>query len=88
VLLDYLPREAATVRATRGEAVAWGPAEHLLAAVVDLLAGANWQRGGDKKAPRPKPLPRPGEAEAKAQKATQTRERLLAQRERLQRQRR
>lgn len=83
MLLDYLPRESATVREVRGEAVAWGPTEHLLATTVDLLAGANWQRGGDKKAPRPKPLPRPGEAEAKATRAQQTRERLLAQRERL-----
>ncbi|WNM65689.1 tail assembly chaperone [Arthrobacter phage Vulpecula] len=32
----------------------------LLATVVDLLAGANWQRVGKKSAPKPKPLPRPG----------------------------
>lgn len=38
----------------------WGPAEVMLAAVVDLLAAGNWQRGGNKSAPRPKPWPRPG----------------------------
>lgn len=85
MLVSYLPRESATVREVRGEAVAWGPTEHLLAAAVDLLAGANWQRGGNKKAPRPKPLLRPGEAEAKATKARETRDRLLEQRKRLSR---
>lgn len=31
----------------------------LLALIADLLAGANWQRGGGK-GQRPKPIPRPG----------------------------
>lgn len=35
--------------------------DHLLAAVVDLLAGANWQRGGGK-GRKPKPVKRPGES--------------------------
>jgi hypothetical protein len=36
----------------------WDTVEHLLAAVVDLLAAGNWQRGGGK-GPKPKPVPRP-----------------------------
>jgi hypothetical protein len=42
------------------EAAEWGPVEHLLAGIFDLLQAGNWQRGGDPRAPRPKPLPRPG----------------------------
>lgn len=41
----------------------WDTIEHLLAAVVDLLAAANWQRGGGK-GQKPKPVPRP-QAEGK-----------------------
>lgn len=41
-----------------GHDAAWTPESHLLAEVVDLLAGANWQRGGSK-GPKPKPAPRP-----------------------------
>lgn len=41
-----------------GEASAWGFQEELLASIADLLAGANWQRGGGK-GMRPKPLDRP-----------------------------
>lgn len=36
----------------------WSDTEHLLAAIVDNLAIANWQRAG--KGPKPKPVPRPG----------------------------
>lgn len=38
---------------------AWGLDQQLLAGVVDLLAGANWQRGGGK-GTKPKKVPRPG----------------------------
>lgn len=37
----------------------WTLDTQLLAGVADLLAGANWQRGGGK-GERPKPLERPG----------------------------
>jgi hypothetical protein len=37
----------------------WGIGEHLLAATLDTLRGANWQRGGGKGS-KPKPIPRPG----------------------------
>lgn len=59
VLVRGLPRESATFIAVNGVDYEWGPVEYLLAHVADLLAGANWQRGGGK-GPRPKPLPRPG----------------------------
>jgi len=60
VLVAGLPREAATVRALVGEAADWGATEHLLAAAVDALHAANWQRSGKKGSQRPKPLRRPG----------------------------
>ncbi|MGC4891090.1 hypothetical protein [Micromonospora sp. DT227] len=41
-----------------GDAARWSITDHLLAVVVDLLAGANWQRGGGK-GPKPKPIKRP-----------------------------
>lgn len=83
VLVARLPRESSTMRDVHGAAVEWGPVEHLLATAVDVLAAANWQRGGDKKAPRPKPLLRPGVAAARRQDALNIRERLLDQRRRL-----
>jgi hypothetical protein len=39
----------------------WGVTDYLLAAVVDLLANANWQRQGKKSAPKPRPIKRPGQ---------------------------
>lgn len=60
MLIEHLPREAATTIAQHGPDAAWGLAEHLQAAAIDALQQGNWQRGGDPKAPRPKPFPRPG----------------------------
>lgn len=58
-MLTTLPRTSATVRATLGDAAEWSTTDHLLALVADLLAAANWQRGGGK-GKRPKPIERPG----------------------------
>lgn len=57
-----LPPGAALWRAKQ-VAGAWTNGEHLLAGVVDLLAGANWQRtkDGSEGRNKPKPLARPGE---------------------------
>lgn len=44
--------------ALHGDAARWGITEHLIATAVDVLAGANWQRGGGK-GPRPQPISRP-----------------------------
>lgn len=43
----------------------WGPGEHILAGIYDGIQGGNWQRGGNKNAPKPKPLPRPGTSKPK-----------------------
>jgi hypothetical protein len=59
VLARHLPPEGALGRAQSDDESAWGIAEHLLAAAVDLLAAGNWQRGGGKGL-RPKRVPRPG----------------------------
>jgi hypothetical protein len=58
-LVAGLPADSATVRSTLGGDSLWGLPEHLLARILDTLAGANWQRSGGK-GPRPKPVPRPG----------------------------
>jgi hypothetical protein len=44
----------------QGDDQVWGLTEQLLAAAVDALNGANWQRGGGKQRDKPKPIPRPG----------------------------
>jgi hypothetical protein len=41
-----------------GDAARWGVSEHLQATIVDVLMGANWQRGGGK-GQRPTPISRP-----------------------------
>lgn len=57
VLVEQLPSESRLVRAVN-PAAEWGPKEHLLAGIFDVLQLANWQRSG--RGSRPKPLPRPG----------------------------
>lgn len=59
VLCRHLPRGSALWREIHGEVVDWGPAEHLLALIADVLQLANWQRGSKKGASRPKPVERP-----------------------------
>jgi len=58
VLVRQLPPTSRLAREQHGDAVRWGDTEHLLAGIFDLLAGANWQRGGGK-GQRPKPVKRP-----------------------------
>lgn len=60
VLVRHLPLDSSTALAVNGAAGAWGINEHLLAATVDALRVANWQRAGDKTKAPPKPIPRPG----------------------------
>lgn len=60
VIVKHLPRTSALVRELDGDDHIWGLTEQLLAAAVDELRGANWQRGPAKKKDRPKPIPRPG----------------------------
>lgn len=58
MLITYLPPEAITRRIAGDESAGWGHSEQLLAAAVDALHAANWQRGG--RGTRPKPIARPG----------------------------
>lgn len=68
MLIAHLPRDSSVNRRLHGEAVEWGAAEHLLAAVTDHLAAANWMTSvinGDPDEERPdypEPVPRPGDA--------------------------
>ncbi|MCD9145174.1 hypothetical protein [Streptomyces albireticuli] len=69
MLIAHLPRDSSVNRRLHGEAVEWGAAEHLLAAITDHLAAANWMTSvinGDPDEERPdypEPVPRPGDAE-------------------------
>lgn len=67
VLTEHLPADSSFARAVHGEQADWTVTDHLLAAVVDHLAVANWMfatvnRDEDTDpAPYPEPLPRPGD---------------------------
>lgn len=57
MILGNSPRGSAYVRSLTGDD--WTMTDHLLAAVIDTLQAANWQRT-DGKGQVPKPIPRPG----------------------------
>lgn len=59
-VITYLPPDSALAKAMIGPTANWSPADYMLAAAVDALNLANWQRTG-KKHNRPKPLPRPAD---------------------------
>lgn len=67
MLIEHLPADSALGVSLHGEAARWSTTDHLLAAVVDHLAIANWMFAtvnGDpdgEQAPYPEPVPRPGE---------------------------
>lgn len=54
-----------------GDAADWDLPEHLLAAVVDALHTANWQRA-EGNGPPPEPIPRPGVKEPEKQADSMT----------------
>jgi hypothetical protein len=66
VLTEHLPADSSYARAVHGEQADWTITDHLLAAVIDQLAVANWMfatvnRDEDTEpAPYPEPVPRPG----------------------------
>lgn len=62
MIVTHLPRGSALVRVIEGDDHPWGLAEQLLAAAVDALNAANWQRGEGKQRDKPAPIPRPGVA--------------------------
>lgn len=76
MLIEYLPRDSALVRAIHGDQAEWGLTEHLLATTVDQLTIANWlfvcanSAEGAEQPERPAPLPRPGIAEPEPESAT------------------
>ncbi|EFH28517.1 conserved hypothetical protein [Streptomyces sviceus ATCC 29083] len=67
MLVEHLPSDSSFARAVHGEQAEWTVTDHLLAAVVDHLAVANWMfatvhRDEDTEpAEYPEPLPRPGD---------------------------
>ncbi|MEU0949166.1 hypothetical protein ABZ379_41795 [Streptomyces canus] len=70
VLVEHLPADSSYARAVHGEQADWTVTDHLLAAVVDHLAVANWMfatvhRDEDAEpAEYPEAVPRPGEGSA------------------------
>lgn len=67
-----------------GEYASWTTTDWLLAGVIDVLHGANWQRGGGK-GTRPRPFPRPlslPEQERKQREHADAQERVTRLRER------
>ncbi|MFQ6200205.1 hypothetical protein, partial [Streptomyces sp. NPDC000405] len=69
VLVKHMPRDSAVNRDLHGEAVQWDASTHLLAALVDHAAVANWMtatiNSGEDAEPLgyPEPAPRPGSRE-------------------------
>jgi hypothetical protein len=63
VLVRQLPADAALWRNIDPQAAVWGPSEQLLAAAVDALNVANWQRQSihsKRRSAPPEPIARPG----------------------------
>lgn len=59
VIIKTASTGSAIARHFVGEAAEWGATEYLLAAAIDALNVANWQRGGGKTVHKPDPVPRP-----------------------------
>lgn len=53
--------------ASCGFDAAWTSETHMAATILDVLRGANWQRGGGSGS-KPQPIPRPGDEMRKLQK--------------------
>lgn len=59
-IVEEAPRSSALLRHLKPAESGWDTNSYLLAAAVDALNGANWQRGGGK-GKRPEPVPRPND---------------------------
>lgn len=68
VIVRGRDRDSRLSFALDGEAILWSQTDYLLAAVIDVLQEANWQRAGKPNAPRPKRVKRPGVDEPGTQK--------------------
>lgn len=62
--LHWARKGSAIHREAHGPKADWGNSEELSARTIEVLQWANWQRAGDKTAPKPRPLTRPGEEKA------------------------
>nr|WP_258319119.1 DUF5361 domain-containing protein [Streptomyces griseorubiginosus] len=77
VLVEHLPSDSSFARAVHGEQAEWTVTDHLLAAVVDHLAVANWMfatvhRDEDTEpAEYPEAVPRPSGARTAAAQSPQ-----------------
>jgi hypothetical protein len=60
VIVKQSPPDSAIHRSLTGLDHVWDLHGHLLAGIFDVLAVANWQRGGDENAKKPERLDRPG----------------------------
>lgn len=79
-LLFQAPAGSAVHAAIHGsEARSWSVDTYMLAAVVDLLAGANYQRAGGK-GRKPRPVQRPGSGKAKQKRVVRVADIRRAQR--------
>jgi hypothetical protein len=76
VIVRGLPQDSALTKSMLGRDYEWTTTNLLLAAAVDELRIANWQRSKDAtRNNRPKPIPRPGvEPEKKTRKAVSVEE--------------
>lgn len=64
ILSNNNPADSALAYKLHGDYARWGTTEYLLAAVLDSLNAANWQRSG-KSSRKPKPVPRPKDKQSK-----------------------
>ena len=55
-------------RSINGDRADWGYPEELLAQLIDITQQGNWQRAGNKNAPKPQPMARPWEVKPKTTK--------------------
>lgn len=73
-LVAHLPPGCALLRDMLGEEAPWDLTDHLVADVIDVLQGANYQRGriaGAKGGDKPKPVRRPNPHRAMRKKEQQ-----------------
>ena len=61
VIINLAAPDSLVRRALDPDTYSWTRTNALLADIFDVLASANWQRAGNKTAPKPKPYPRPGD---------------------------
>lgn len=70
VVVKQAPPQGALHRALDPEGWGWDVNSYLLAADVDTLMVANWQRAGDKRKKRPDPILRPGQKKKRGRNLT------------------